>query len=51
MEKKIAKILSVVIRNLDFTLIAIIIGHETIVSIGILDTDFCLGIKTVENRV
>lgn len=50
-EENCQKISSVMIRNLDFTLIAIIIGHEMIVSIDILDIDFCLGIKAVEKRV
>lgn len=39
------------IGNLDFSLIAVIQGHEIILSIDILDVDLCLGINTVETRV
>lgn len=39
------------IGNLDFTLIAIIQGHQIILGIDIFDDDLCLGIQVVEKRV
>lgn len=50
-EENYNRILSALIKNLDFSLIVISQGHEIILSIDISDVDLCLGIKALAKRV